>query len=96
MGSCIYLLLRKDDKWIPLPNWTKFPLGVPKEYLKTKLKDYHKKEKKRGKKKPGTEIQSEKSGEPELLVHSIAISGVPTSKDSLLPVCWRFWLLQQS
>lgn len=50
MGSCIYLLLRKDDKWIPLPNWTKFPLGVPKEYLKTKLKVYHKKEKK-GKKR---------------------------------------------
>lgn len=49
------------EKMTALPNFTKFPLSVPKEYLKTKWKDCHKK----GEKKSGTEIRSKQSGEPE-------------------------------
>jgi len=39
------------------------------------------------KKKVETEIKSEKSGELDVLVHSITTSDVPTSKYLLLPVC---------
>lgn len=89
MHLCIYLLHRKADSWIALPNFTKFPHSAPQEYLQTNWKDYDKK-----KKISGTEIKNDISGEPEVLINFIAISDVPTSKYLLLTICCTFCLLQ--
>lgn len=63
-----------------MSNFTKFSLSAPQEHLQTKWKYYHKKKKK----KSGTELKNEKSGEREVTINSIATSDVLTSKYLLL------------